>query len=60
MLVQAEGLKSFYRLFYASYSRILIAMSFLSKRAIYWLNQRFPTWGTCTPRCTFVYPKGYI
>jgi len=24
------------------------------------LAQWFPTWGTCTPRSTFVYPKGYI
>jgi len=25
-----------------------------------YLNQGFPTWGTCTPRDTFAYPKGYI
>jgi len=24
------------------------------------LVQGFPTWGTCTPRGTFAYPKGYI
>jgi len=24
------------------------------------LEQGFPTWGTCTPRGTFAYPKGYI
>jgi len=24
------------------------------------LDQVFPTWGTCTPRATFAYPKGYI
>jgi len=24
------------------------------------LGQGFPTWGTCTPRCTFAHPKGYI
>jgi len=24
------------------------------------VEQRFPTWGTCTTRGTFAYPKGYI
>jgi len=24
------------------------------------LEQEFPNWGTCTPRGTFAYPKGYI
>jgi len=24
------------------------------------LEQGFPNWGTCTPRGTFTYPKGYI
>ena len=24
------------------------------------LDQGFPTWGTCTSRDTFAYPKGYI
>jgi len=23
-------------------------------------KQGFPTWGTCTPRCTIANPKGYI
>jgi len=27
---------------------------------LYGLEQGFPTWGTCTPRGTFAYPKGYI
>jgi len=26
----------------------------------YGVDQEFPTWGTCTPRGTFTYPKGYI
>jgi len=26
----------------------------------YCLDQGFLTWGTCTPRGTFAYPKGYI
>ena len=25
-----------------------------------YLEQKFPTWGTCTPRGTFAYPKEYI
>jgi len=24
------------------------------------LEQRFPTWGTCTPGGAFAYPKGYM
>jgi len=24
------------------------------------INQGFPNWGTCTPRGTFAYLKGYI
>jgi len=27
---------------------------------IHYIDQGFPTWGTCTPRGTFAYPKGYI
>jgi len=26
----------------------------------YLIDQRFTTWGTCTPRGTFAYQKGYI
>ena len=32
----------------------------LLKRLLITLEQRFPTWGTCTPRGTFAYLKGYI
>jgi len=26
----------------------------------HYVDQGFPNWGTCTPRGTFAYPKGYI
>ena len=29
-------------------------------KSLYQLNQGFPTWGTCTPRGTFAYLRGYI
>jgi len=32
----------------------------LANVALHSIDQGFPTWGTCTPRGTFAYPKGYI
>ena len=38
--------------------QIMLTCYFVSKFFI--LMQGFPTWGTCTPRGTYAYPKGYI
>jgi len=35
----------------------LVHRHFSSEKCI---DQGFPTWGTCTPRGTFDYPKEYI
>jgi len=33
---------------------------FFSPQKAYGIDQRFPAWGTCTPKGTFAYPKRYI
>jgi len=35
-------------------------MTYFRRRGYNWCWPGFPTWGTCTPRGTFAYPKGYI
>jgi len=40
---------------------VSMATAFQQKKLrIHGLEQGFPNWGTCTPRGTFAYLKGYI
>ena len=38
----------------------LVLCHFSNEKCVDHVNQWFPTWGTCTPRGTFPYLKGYI